>query len=171
VVTVFIWLGYLGAWLLFAGPIWQAAVELREEGWSEEEAVEFQHLAHSVPEPERYSAWWWLLPPVAYVLAMRRRGRWQKAVAAIMPRETRARIAGLQNKATGWFIVAAGALLIGLKESAELVEHLEWPPWALAPVIVVPFLLGVAHTATRMSRAHRDEERAKAEGDAADSAS
>ncbi len=158
----FSWFGYIGAWLLFAGPIWQAAVELRDEGFSEDDAVEFQNLAHAVPPPERDSAWWWLLPPVAYVLAMRRRSKWQDSLVALLPSETRARLKGFQNKATGWFIVAAGAALIGLKESSELVEHLEWPLWSLAPVIVVPFLLSVGYTAGRLSGARRAEKEAKA---------
>ncbi len=158
-VTLFIWFGYIGAWLLVAGPIWQAAVELRDEGFDEDEqGMDFRNGAETVSAPERDSGWWWLIPPVAYLKAMRRRRAWRDAVFAAMPKATMAKLIGFQNKATGWLIVAAGALLIGLKETAELVEHLEWPFWLVVPAALVPAFLSVWHTAGRMARLRRLEE-------------
>ena len=70
--AVFIaWSGFLGAWLLVAGPIYQAAIELEEEDVEREVIAE---ASANVEAPPRVSPWWRLLPPVAYLLH-RRRGR------------------------------------------------------------------------------------------------
>jgi hypothetical protein len=63
------WSGFLGAWLLVAGPIYQAAIELRDE---EFRRSDLEEAAASVEPPPRVSAWWLLLPPVAYLLHRRR---------------------------------------------------------------------------------------------------
>lgn len=51
---------------------------------------------------------------------------------------------GLIQKATGWFIVAAGALLLATKETWELAEASEWPAWAFVGTLVV--MTGLAGT-------------------------
>ena len=61
------WVGFIGAWLLFVGPVYQSALELREE---EDARVSMQKALESAPPPERVSPWWWLLPPVAIVHAL-----------------------------------------------------------------------------------------------------
>ena len=56
-------LGALGAWFLVAGPLFQAAVELREQEFDREE---MEKATSSVQAPKSISPWWWLLPPVAW---------------------------------------------------------------------------------------------------------
>ena len=56
------WSGFLGAWLLVAGPIYQAVIELEAEAF-ERDAV--AAVSAMVEPPPRTSAWWWLLPPSA----------------------------------------------------------------------------------------------------------
>jgi hypothetical protein len=60
--------GFLRAWLLVAGPMFQAAVQLDagepERDWLAAAA------GRSGPQ-RRSSRWWWLLPPVAYILPRR----------------------------------------------------------------------------------------------------
>jgi hypothetical protein len=68
---VIFWCGYVGAWLLVAGPIYQAALELQEQ---DIERDRIQQVTAQVPAPAPVSAWWWLLPPVRYLLAQRRSG-------------------------------------------------------------------------------------------------
>jgi len=161
--VLFLWIGALGAWLLFAGPVYQAAVELRELGFDEDEQQATRERLREVPRPERgYSAWWWLLPPVAYFLAVRDGRRQRQEVFKHIPAEHRGRFIVWQNKAAGWLIVGFGALCIAVKETAELVEEQEWPAWTLAPMLIVPFLAGVGYTVYRMGRTreleHLDDE-------------
>ena len=59
------------------------------------------------------------------------------------------------NKATGWFIVAAGALLLATKETWELVEQFEWPVWLFWVLVVVVFILCVANAAARMNNSNK----------------
>jgi len=162
--VLFVWIGAIGAWLLFAGPVYQAAVELRELGFDEEEQrvarERFQEMPRARPG---FSPWWWLLPPVAYILAIRDHGAQRAELFKAIPAEQRARFITWQNKAAGWLIVGLGALLLAVKETAELIEAQEWPEWALAPMLVGPFLLSVGYTANRMARTRQFEHDAEDE--------
>jgi hypothetical protein len=52
------WRGFFGARLLVAGPIYQAAIELRDE---EFRRSDLEEAAASVEPPPRVSAWVWAL--------------------------------------------------------------------------------------------------------------
>src|ERR1700744_6273455 len=99
------WCAFLGAWLLFAGPILQAALELREQELSRKE-FESPHPA-VVPEPP-VSAWWWLLPPVYYRLNHRRSDRMNQAMMKLLTPQQMSGLIDYVNKATGWLFVGAG---------------------------------------------------------------
>ena len=146
--AVILWGGFIGGWLLFAGPIYQAAVELREESIGEN----IRSIGESLPQPKPVSAWWWLLPPVHVLLSRQRSSENRKAVFASMTVEQRAQFVGFANKATGWLTVAGGAVLIAIKETWELGEHYEWPTAVFWVLIVVMFIVSVGNTAARMSR-------------------
>jgi hypothetical protein len=152
------WAGFAGAWLLVAGPLFQAAVELRDEVLDREQ---FEQLKTDLPPRERISGWWWLLPPVAYYKNRTRNDRYQKAMMAALPRSAREQFVGFMNKATGWFTVAAGAFLIALKETWELVELYELPVAIYWVAVVLLTVAAIANTVTRMVRAdailHVDE--------------
>jgi hypothetical protein len=144
------WAGFLGAWLLVAGPLFQAAVELRDEELDREA---FEKVKTDLPPQETISGWWWLLPPVAYVKGRRRNDRYQKAVMAALPATAREQFVGFMNKANGWFTVAAGAFLIALKETWELVHLYDLPVAVYWVAIVVLSIAAVSNTAIRMLRA------------------
>ncbi len=149
---VFLWFGFVGAWLLFAGPVYQAALELREQGFDPEEGDAFRERIESLPKPPRLNAWWWLLPPVAYVMNQRRTQHWRDEAFKLLDADALERFIAFQNKAVGWLVVGAGALAIAIKESAELISESDWSWWWLIPMLVVPFLLSVGFTASRMRR-------------------
>ncbi len=148
--TFILWCGFFGGWLLVAGPLYQAALELDEQ---EIQREDLEVAKANVPPPERVSPWWWLLPPVGYILNHRRSDAHKKAVFASMTAEQRAGLVRYVNKATGWFFVSGGALLIATKETWELVEHNEWPSAVFWILIVVMALLAAFNTAVRMRRA------------------
>ena len=140
-------LGALGAWLLVAGPLFQAALELQEQ---EIDREEIDKVTSSVEAQPSMSPWWWLLPPVAYLKQRNLSKAHRQAVMnALGPRQVEQTISFL-NKASGWMIVAAGAFLIAIKESWEVVEHFEWPLWAFIVIVVLAPLLCIGHTAIRM---------------------
>lgn len=146
------WSGFVGAWLLFAGPLFQAAVELDEQG---DQRVGMSEASRAVGGPEPLSPWWWLLPPVAYVLQVRRQRAYRSAVfAALSPVELESFVE-FTSVATGWSMVAAGAFFIALKETYELVEVYEWPGWVLPIVALVMLALSAANTVVRIRRAHQ----------------
>lgn len=151
--------GFIGAWALVAGPVYQGAVEL-DEVKVDRSALMAQ--AAAVPLPERISPWWWLLPPVAYVLTTRRQRPWQHQVWAALDPQQREQFLTYSNKATGWFVVGAGAALIAVKETVELVEVFEWPELAAIPLALLAAVLAMAFTVHRMHRTqdamHREDE-------------
>ncbi|MFC4946143.1 hypothetical protein [Pseudonocardia sp. GCM10023141] len=144
---VIAWCGFLGAWLLVAGPIFQASLELREEDIQTD-----QIEAASATLQDRYprvSPWWWLVPPVGYWLRRRRRRQFRTAVMQSLNPDQLDGLFSYVNKATGWFFVAGGAALIAVKETWELVELSEWPHALFWVLIVVMPLLCVVNTAVR----------------------
>lgn len=144
---IWTWCGFIGAWVLMAGPLYQGAVELTEEKM---DLSAFRSLVQTVPPPERISAWWWLLPPVAYLMTERRQRAWQQQVMAALTDQQRVQFVSYSNKATGWFVVGAGAFLIGLKETAELVEVMDWPSLAMLPLVILAVLVALGFTVRRL---------------------
>jgi hypothetical protein len=147
-----LWCGFLGAWLLVAGPLYQAVLELEAE---ELEVDRLRALGQSVPAPPRISAWWWLLPPARWVLARRRRDRHQQEILNQMSDDDFDAMTGFVNKATGWLFVGAGGFLIATKETWELVEGLEWRRAVFWLLLVVMFALSIGHIAARSAHTQR----------------
>lgn len=150
--TAVYWFGFLGGWLLFAGPVFQASVELR----AEDEASNRMHtLSDGLPPPAPVSNWWWLLPPVRLVLSSRRTNDYREAMLARLSSEDLELITRYLNIARGWMLVALGAFLIALKETWELVEDQEWPEyvfWILVVVMTMTALASIGSSAERERR-------------------
>ncbi len=146
------WCGFLGAWLLFAGPVFQAALELREQ---EIERDRIAAAMATVPKPPPVSNWWWLLPPVHYVLTRRRSDTYRNAVWAALDAEDVAALVLFSSKAVGWALVGLGGLLLALKETWELREHYEWPTAIFWLLIVLMGALSVAITAGSQGRGQK----------------
>jgi asparagine N-glycosylation enzyme membrane subunit Stt3 len=142
--------GFIGAWLLVAGPLLQGAIELRDEEMDREG---FEKVRGDVEYPQPISRWWWLLPPVAIYRNQKRSRDFREATMGVLTVEQRSQFVGFTNKATGWFTVAAGAFLIFLKEAWELAELFEAPLWLYILVVVVLAVAAIANTITRLSKA------------------
>lgn len=142
------WAGFLGAWLLVAGPLFQAAIELRDEELDQEA---FERVRSDVQVSPRVSRWWWLLPPVAFYKMRKRNNDFQLAALAALTLQQREQFVGFKNKATAWFTVAGGAFLIALKETWELAELYELPVWIYWVAVVVLSIVAVGNTIVRLS--------------------
>ena len=138
------WIGVVGAWLLVAGPLYQGALELLEHDIDREG---FARVIDGLEPPVMPSAWWWLLPPVMVVLRRRRNEAHRRAVRARLTAQQRAQFGGFARKASGWFVVAAGASLLAAKETWELAEHQEWPVWLFVVVVSALVALTVLNAA------------------------
>jgi hypothetical protein len=140
--------GFLGAWLLVAGPLHQGALELIEHDLDPEGGGR-------VPPPPAPPIWWWLLPPVMLVLRRRRTHAYNQELLRSLTTQQRIRRSSFLRKATGWFIVASGATLLAVKETWELTEHAEWPVGIFAVLLLgVVFLVG-ANTIALIQRQRR----------------
>jgi hypothetical protein len=97
---VIVWVTFAGAWLLVAGPLYQGSVELNELD-VDREGIQGKAAAAQATQA-RPSAWWWLLPPVMYVLHR----RWYKALRremlAQLTQSQREQLTSFQSKTAGW---------------------------------------------------------------------
>lgn len=116
-----LWCGFVGAWLLVAGAIYQAFLELRNDQMAEGRMAA---LTAAVPLLPRVSPWWWLLPPVRLVLDTRRRNRIRETFLTSLSSLDRETLVTFISKARGWVIVATGGLLIAMEATYSLIEHL-----------------------------------------------
>lgn len=139
---------FLGAWLLVAGPLWQAAIELREEEVDEEALRSLKAQSEVIPPISR---WWWLLPPVAYILEFRRQRVNRRAFNAALSDVQLEQTLTFLNKANGWITVAAGAFLLAVAETWNLVEtELRWPQWVFWVTWIVAVVAAVANAGLRV---------------------
>jgi hypothetical protein len=150
--VVIAWSGFLGAWLLVAGPLFQAAVELDEQS---DRHPGLGRAARQVGQQPRLSPWWWLLPPVAYVKQYRRRRDYRRQVFDALTAEQVEGFVELTSVATGWSMVAAGALFISVKETYEVVELYEWPLGVFVVLLLVMLALCAGNTVVRIRQAHQ----------------
>ncbi len=153
---VILWCGFAGAWLLLAGPIYQANLELAAE---QIERDKIAAAARAVGRPEPVQGWWWLVPPIAYLLRLARRERYHHQVTLVLEDEDYETLIAFVNKATGWIFVAGGAFLIALKETWELAEHSGWPWGVYAGVVAFMIALSLTNTLVRRLRTAGNAER------------
>jgi hypothetical protein len=146
---VIAWAGFLGAWLLVAGPLYQGALELLEED------IDREGIGASIariPRPDPPSPWWWLLPPVMYLIRRHRSKAFRKAVLAGLTQGQRDQATGFLNKANGWFTVALGAALLAAEQTWQAIGRQHWPTWLFWILIIVMFGVCVLNTALQMNR-------------------
>ncbi len=144
---VIAWAGFLGAWLLVAGPLYQGALELEEEE-VDREGIEASTARIARPDPP--SSWWWLLPPVMYLIRRHRGNAFRRAAVAQLSQVQRAQFTSFINKATGWFTVALGAALLAAEQTWQVVERYRWPVWLFWVLLIVMLGGSVLNTALRM---------------------
>jgi 4-hydroxybenzoate polyprenyltransferase len=145
---VIMWVRFAGAWLLVAGPLYQGSVELDELD-VDREAIEGVKAAAAQTAQGRPSAWWWLLPPVMYVLHRRWVNAFRRATVAQLTETQREQLATFTNKATGWLTVAFGASLLAAGETWQIIEYHGWPVWLFWLLVVVMLAAVVLYTAVR----------------------
>jgi len=150
--TFILWVGFAGAWLLFAGPTYQAAVELQEEDLANDR---IKAAGENVAKPPRVSPWWWLLPPVKIYLEKKRSVAYQRMyIRAQLPQDAEAIIA-FRNKAYGWMLVAVGGLCIAIKETYDLTEHHAWSHGLFWAITATMAIASIANTVVQLARSKR----------------
>jgi len=114
-----LWFGFIGSWLLFAGPLYQAALELKEQD------LEREHLGQvkkSIPEPKGVSVYWWFLPPVKLYLEHQQSREYREAFLRELAPEVVEQLIAFISKATGWAMVSFGGFCIAVKETYGLLH-------------------------------------------------
>src|SRR4051794_4179789 len=141
------WCGFLGAWLLVAGPIYQAAIELADE---ELERSDLERARALTEAPPRVSRWWLLVPPAAYLLYTRRRRAHRRALLHVLTADQLEQLMHFSETATAWMFVASGAFLIAVKETWELHEAYEWSTSIVYALVVAMVIVCAGNTAFRV---------------------
>jgi hypothetical protein len=76
-------------------------------------------LLDDLAPPARQSGWSWVLFPVKLVLEHRRVTTYRAACIAALTVDDLEAMLALRNAATGWIFVAAGGLLLAVKETFQ----------------------------------------------------
>jgi hypothetical protein len=140
------WCGFLGAWLLVAGPLDQAVREISDQEFRQESLEEAKAR---VDEPEPVSKWWLLLPPVWWVKNQRSGSIYRHQIGEVMEPGDLLAFMTIKDILNAWLYVAVGAALIGVKETWELHEAYEWPEWTFFALSVAMVVLCVGATVIR----------------------
>lgn len=156
--TFVTWCEFVGAWLLVAGPLRQAAIELDDEDWDRDQRAQ---VAANAPLPVGISAWWWLLPPVAYLLRRRRVTEQRHALLRSLGAEQVDRIMHYRGKAGAWISVSGGAFLLAIGATWALREHYAWPRGVFWALLLAGTVLSALNTVGRERRRHAIVERAR----------
>jgi hypothetical protein len=82
---------------------------------------------------------------------------------AAAPEAQREQITSFRNKATGWYTVAIGALLLAAGETWQIIRHYEWPVWLFWLLMVVMLIASLLNTAVRLISDHHTRAPADAE--------
>jgi hypothetical protein len=85
-----------------------------------------------------------------YVLRRRWNRAFRQATFAQLTETQREQFTSFRNKVAGWFTVAAGATLLAVGETWQIIEHHGWPVWLFWLLIVVMLAAAVLNTAVRM---------------------
>jgi hypothetical protein len=96
-----------------------------------------------------------LVPPVYLVLRSRRDHVYKERIRDAMSSEELRALAHLRDVASAWFLVAAGASLIAVKETWDLVEASGWSRWSFWVLVAGMFALSAVEIAVRIGRPAR----------------
>lgn len=150
---------FLGGWLLVAGAIYQAALQLAEEQIDSEQLAAAEA---NLPRPRRVSVWWWFVPPVAYLLNTRQDRRHQLDVLEALEPEQLRQTVSFFNKAHGWMIVAGGAYLLAIAATWRTCQFFGWPVFVFWVLLVAATGISISFAVRRMLQTQRMLDKAEA---------
>jgi len=142
--TFILWIGFIGAWLIFAGALRQATLELQNE---DIEIDRIREASSKIPRPAPTSKWLLLVFPIKLYIDFKRGKEHQRQISALLTSDDVKSLTSLRNKAIGWMSVAGGGFCIALKETYELGHHQEWGGGILLGLVIFMFILSVLNAA------------------------
>lgn len=141
--------GFLGAWLLVAGPLYQAALELRDENLEQDHFDKAREQVNNVPH---VSVWWWLIPPVKVYLERRRDARFRREFMNHLSDTDLEAMVSFMSKATGWAVVSLGGFLLAVNETYELTKVFDAPIHLFWILLVVGLFASIFYVISRVRR-------------------
>lgn len=108
---------FIGSWLLVAGSIYQAALELKDQDLERER---LQAVRANIHPAKNISSWWWIFPPIKMYLEKKSTDQYRKEYFSALTNEDAEALLSFFHKASAWMFVAFGGFLIALKETYEL---------------------------------------------------
>ena len=146
------WAAFFGAWMLVAGPIYQATLELRDE---DIEMERLRTMLSSFKDPPKVSMWWWVLPPVYLYLRHRRTEAFRDEWMASLAEKDYTSLKHYFDKASGWMVVGAGGALLAVSTTWALCAEMDWNVVVFAALVVVMAALAVGYTIEWLRRSRK----------------
>ncbi|EOH86348.1 hypothetical protein [Enterococcus pallens] len=141
--------GFLGVWLLFTFPFYQARLELATP------TIELNQIVETKMKVEKISPFYWIIPP--YKIYKEK----QQAIFILknlqLEKNKLYQIMNFFDKATAWFFVSLAGLLNGIYITHEIFEKYEiHNPYYFLILIVVMVATGILQVNYRMSKKRID---------------
>lgn len=141
-----IFFNLIGAWLLFAFPLYQAFLELSLQ------AIEFTNTISNELLSKKISPWWWLLPPIKI---HKEKQRSIKIIRSIgLSQKTLHELWLFLDKATAWFYVSLAGLLNALSVTYELYlsyKYINNARLIFSLITLLLLFISIGNTAYRLS--------------------
>lgn len=143
--------GVVGAWLVFTFSIYQGLLDMQEQR---------QLIADRVTVVDKFSPWWWVLPPVKIA---KEKARGLQMLASLGLSETT--VSGISrafSRAVAWFYVAIGGALTTLAALYTLLVTGHWyTPLAFWVIMLILLVLGFGQAAVRIDPRHQAKKQAE----------
>lgn len=120
-----VFIAMLGSWLLFAGPVYQAYIELHDAELKFVEIRKNLYETSKQVKQEKISKWFWILPPLAVIITYIKTQNYRDEVIRHLDRENFELLQKFSEKARGWVVIGWGAFFIAVKETYEFVKELD----------------------------------------------
>jgi hypothetical protein len=153
--TIILWIYAAGCWLIFAGSIYQAALDIKEQD------IEFDRIrqvGRDIHKERNVSAWWWLFPPIKISKESKNHKEYERRYLKALSSEDTESMVNLRSKTTAWLYVGVGALLVSIEATWSVTEHYKLKIWLFVITCIAVAYICIVNMITSIRRAEHNKQ-------------
>jgi hypothetical protein len=150
--TVLQIIAFIGSWLLFAGPIYQAALELQDE---DIELDRIRSTGDVLRKEAHISGWLWVVPPYALYKRSKNKKIFMQKYLNSLTQVDIEQLISFRSKATAWMLVAIGGFCIASNETYILMHDIHWSIFVFILIVLAMLIASIAHLIYRIKQDHK----------------